>query len=262
MSRPACYLGLDLAWKDGNASGAVALAGARWPLRLLGPPCLLGTHAEALGWIEAHARARSVVVGIDAPLLGLRPGGGRRGCDDAISRAFGRFHASTHSPPRAPDLGRWTAALRRRYGPEVFTGPARPGRPLVREVFPHALQVRLFDLDRRPGARILPYKRRRFSGLADWAHRGLGPFVAACRAALDGRVLAAGPAWQAFCAERPRPALGARRLKAIEDRWDAVLCALAVAMEQLAPGSMRLYRARPGAAAAILAPVLDGEGPA
>ena len=30
-------------------------------------------------------------------------------------------------------------------------------------------------------------------------------------------------------------------LKAVEDRWDAVLCAVAVALEHLAPGTMHAY---------------------
>jgi predicted RNase H-like nuclease len=47
-------------------------------------------------------------------------------------------------------------------------------------------------------------------------------------------------------------------LKSIEDRWDAVLCALAVAFESLAPGSMRFYPDGPVAwrRGYILAPAL------
>jgi predicted RNase H-like nuclease len=252
------FLGLDLAWRADNPSGAVTLEGARFPLRFSEAPRVLAGHAEALAWIGAQAAAHAAIVGIDAPLLGLRPGGGRRGCDDEISRAFGRFHASTHSPPRTPDLRRWVAALIIRYGRAAFATDAVPGpaRPALREVFPHAFQVRLFGLD-EAGAHIVKYKRRRFATKAGWARDGLGPFVAHCTAAIGGRYVADGPAWRALVAERPHPGLSGRALKAIEDRWDALLCALAVAVDRLEPGTMRFYpqRAADGAAA-ILAPVL------
>ena len=35
-----------------------------------------------------------------------------------------------------------------------------------------------------------------------------------------------------------------RALKALEDRWDSLLCALAVALEHLEPGLMRAYTGR------------------
>ena len=63
-------------------------------------------------------------VGIDAPLLGLaRPG--RRPCDNEVSRVFGRFHASTHTPSRVPALAELTARLVRRYGLHALDPAAR-----------------------------------------------------------------------------------------------------------------------------------------
>lgn len=258
------FLGVDLAWRDGRPSGVVALRGRRFPLRLAAAPMRLGSHAEVLAWIAGHARRGRVAVGIDAPLLGVRVRGGRRGADDAVSRAFGRFHASTHSPNHVPALRALTRRLVAAYGMGAFAPDAAPrrGRPAIREVYPHALQVRLFALERRPGLRILPYKRRRFPDLSAWAHRGLGPFIRRARAALTGALVAADQGWRSFCRERPDPAGGGPALKALEDRWDAVLCALAVALERLDPGSMRLYTGAPGApGGAILAPVLGRARP-
>ena len=252
------FLGLDLAWKSDNPSGAVALEGTALPLRLVEAPRIVRDHAEALAWIDGHAARHPAIVGIDAPLLGLRAGGGRRACDDAISRAFGRFHAATHSPPRAPDLRRWAGGLLAQYGRAAFAAGARPapGRPALREVFPHAFQVRLFALDAVPGARIVPYKRRRFASNGGWAREGLGPFVARCAATIGHGHVVDDAAWRALVAERPGPELSGRALKAIEDRWDALLCALAVAAERLEPGAMRLYPVGARGGAAILAPVL------
>jgi predicted RNase H-like nuclease len=49
------------------------------------------------------------------------------------------------------------------------------------------------------------------------------------------------PAWQALVADQPRSSMSAAALKNIEDRWDAVLCALGAALEFFEPGSMRFY---------------------
>ncbi len=241
---PSRFLGVDLAWGRANSSGVVVLAGQAFPLRLSGGPDVLPSHAAVLAWIAAEADGHPTAVGIDAPLLGL--GGSRRRrrpCDDLVSRAFGRFHASTHSPPLAPDLRRFAARLRRRYGagslaPDV--PPAR-ARPAIREVYPNALQVLLFGLDRR-GSAIMPYKRRRFGQTRLWVRRGLRPFIARCRRVLEaGYVDRRAPGWRALVARAPRVTMPIAELKAIEDRWDAVLCAVAVALEHLAPGTMHAY---------------------
>jgi predicted RNase H-like nuclease len=273
VSRPfgaARFVGIDLAWHAGNPSGVATLVGRAFPLRLAAPPAILGSHANVLAWLGIEARGEPLVVGIDAPLLGLGGRRRRRPCDDVVARAFGRFHASTHTPPAAPDLDAFVTRLRRRYGVATLAldrGPAR-GRPAVREVYPNALQVLLFGVDHRPRAAIMPYKRRRFTTKRAWADHGLRPFLEACRGALEGRyVEAEAAAWRALVGRRPRAGMPGRALKAIEDSWDAVLCALAAALDHLAPGVMRAY-APPGRAGwrrgYILGPVLPtaAAGPA
>ncbi len=261
---PSRFLGVDLAWRGSNSSGVVALVGRAFPLRLSGAD-VVPTHAAALAWVAAQADRRLTAVGIDAPLLGLRSARRRRPCDNLISRAFGRFHASTHSPPSAPDLARFTERLRREYGakslaPDVL--PAR-GRPAIREVYPNALQVLLFGLERRRAV-IVPYKSRRFGGKRAWVRRGLRPFIARCRRVLEtGYVDRRAPGWRALVARVPRVTMPGAELKAIEDRWDAVLCAVAVALEHLAPGTMQAYagaRSAAWRAGYILAPTLPING--
>ena len=255
------FLGVDLAWKPDNPSGAVALDGAKFPLRLVEPPLTLPTHDAVQEWIDRRVEGARATVGIDAPLLGLeRPG--RRPCDDAVSAAFGRFHASTHTPTQVPALARLTARLVERHGLHAFDPAACvvPGRPTIREVYPNALHVRLFGLA-RPGGVILKYKRRRFPAKADWVRAGLAPFVTRCARDLGGAyVRATDPEWRGLVAARPRAAMSGRRLKDIEDRWDALLCALAVALAELRPGSVRAYTGGPGPRAwrrgYILAPAL------
>lgn len=253
------FLGVDLAWKDGNPSGVALLGGQRFPLHLREAPHTLPRHADVLGWIARHVADHRASVGIDAPLLGL--GHGRRGGDNEVSSAFGRFHASTHSPPSYTGLSAFTRALLADYALDSFGPRWKPARrrPAIREVYPNALQVLLFGLDGREGLTIVKYKRRRFGHKGAWAERGLRPFVERCAETIGGRyVVTRDPVWQALVAERPRASLSGADLKGIEDRWDAVLCALGAALELFEPGSMRFY---PDDALAwrrgyILAPVL------
>ncbi|HET7874119.1 MAG TPA: DUF429 domain-containing protein [Methylomirabilota bacterium] len=255
------FLGVDLAWKASNPSGVALLGGQGFPLHLREVPRTLGSHAQVLEWIARHVAHHRAVVGIDAPLLGARITGGRRGCDDAISSAFGRFGAFTHSMPKHRSLQRFAGALTRIYGPEAF-GPRcepRSGAPAIREVYPNAFQVRLFDLDRMPPRPFVRYKKRRFGPNARWAEAGLGPFVDRCASEIGGRYVApVGEGWARLLQGRPEPGMSAAELKSIEDRWDALLCALAVALEAYVPGSMRYYPEGPDAwrRGFILAPAL------
>jgi predicted RNase H-like nuclease len=253
------FLGVDLAWKDGNRSGVALLDGRCFPLHLREVPHTHGRHHAVLKWIGGHVARHQAVVGIDAPLLGL--GGGRRAGDNEVSSVFGRFHASTHSPPRYPGLEAFTRALLADHPVDAFGPGWRPGprRPAIREVYPNALQVLLFGLEDPPGRTIVKYKRRRFRGKRAWVEKGLRPFIDRCVAAIGDRyVVAEGAAWQALMAERPRVSMSGPALKDIEDRWDAVLCAVGAALEFLRPGSMRFYPDTTEAwrAGYILAPAL------
>lgn len=253
------FLGVDLAWKDGNPSGVALLGGQRFPLHLREAPHALSRHADVLRWMARHVAHHRASVGIDAPLLGL--GHGRRGGDNEVSSAFGRFHASTHSPPGYPGLRTFTRALLADYALDSFGPRWKPARrrPAIREVYPNALQVLLFGLDGRQGLTIVKYKQRRFGHKGAWAERGLRPFVERCAETIGGRyVVTRDPTWQTLVAERPHAAMSGAALKSIEDRWDAVLCAVGAALEFFEPGSMRFY---PDGALAwrrgyILAPVL------
>ena len=253
------FLGVDLAWKDGNRSGVALLGGQCFPLHLREIPHTRVPHRAVLEWIARHVAHHRASVGIDAPLLGL--GGGRRAGDNEVSSAFGRFHASTHSPPRYPGLEAFTRALLVDYPLDSFGPGWRPtrGRPAIREVYPNALQVLLFGLDKPPRRTIVKYKRQRFRGKRAWIEQGLRPFIDRCAATIGGRyVVTEDAAWQALIAERPRVSMPGPDLKDIEDRWDAVLCALGAALEFFRPGSMRFYPSAPEAwrDGYILAPTL------
>jgi predicted RNase H-like nuclease len=243
------FLGVDLAWKEHNPSGVVVLEGTRFPLRLVEPPGTLPSHAAVLdwlaGWLDRTRPPCATAVGIDAPLLGLACARGRRDCDDEVSRSFGRFAAPVSSLSTFRGmLQRFVGELESRcpwadFCPEAL---ATPDRPAIREVYPNALQVRLFDLDRPPVRKKHVYKRQKFGSKREWVVRGLGPFVEKCAAVVESRrYVAQDRIWKTLARERPSADESGHALKALEDRWDALLCALAVALEQLRRGTMHAY---------------------
>ena len=236
------FLGVDLAWKDGNPSGVALLGGQRFPLHLREVPQTLPSHTDVLAWIARHVAHHRASVGIDAPLLGL--GRGRRDCENEIGRAFGSFDASTHSTPSYPGLEDFAQNLTAAHGIDAMGPDVTPkaGHPAVREVYPNAFQVFLFDLKR--GTKIIKYKKRKFGRNERWAVEGLGPFVRRVAHRVGGRyVVNSDPAWLRLVDESPTAGMSTSQLKSIEDRWDALLCAVTVALEFFEPGSMRFYPA-------------------
>ena len=229
------FLGVDLAWKDGNPSGVVLLGGQSFPLHLRETPQCLTEHAGVLDWITHHVRQHRAAVGIDAPLLGLDTTG-HRGAERAIGDAFQRFDAPAFHPPKDPELRRFVEKLQERCPLEAFGPHHKPksGSPAIREVYPNAFQVGLFRLDVTGERTIVKYKRKNghFRAKADWVENGLTPFIARCaRTLMDRHLIVDDSSWQAFAADAPDAGKTIRALKSIEDRWDALMCALAVACE-------------------------------
>jgi len=256
------FLGVDLAWKDGNPSGLALLGGQRFPLHLREIPHTLPHHADVLGWIARHVAHHRASVGIDAPLLGLETKG-HRDAERAIGKTFQRFDAPAFPPPKDADLRLFVGELKKRWPIERFGPNHRPasGNPAIREVYPNAFQVGLFRLDLTGERSIVKYKRKknRFRRKADWVENGLTAFVTRCaRTVMERHLIVDDSSWQAFAADAPHVRKTARELKSIEDRWDALICALAVAFEFFEPGSMRFYPDGPSAwrRGYILAPVL------
>ena len=258
------FLGVDLAWKDGNPSGVALLAGEGFPLHLEEIPHTLPGHRTVLEWMVHHAKSHPAAVGIDAPLLGLDTVG-HRVAEKEIAARFQRYDAPAYPPPKDPDLRSFVGSLRRHWPVEAFGPEHVPARrnPAIREVYPNALQVGLFRLNEIANSKIVKYKRKkkRFAGKADWAEHGLKPFVSCCsQAVFERNLITRDSMWKAFVEDAPDASKTAAQLKSVEDRWDALLCALAVALEFLEQGSMRFY---PDGAEAwrrgyILAPALPG----
>lgn len=187
----------------GSRPAADALVGAAFALCGRGPDC----------------------VAVDMP-VGPRPIVGRRVCDNAISRLYGARKAAVHSPSAARP-GAIADALRAgfaEFGLEVRTAP--PALGLI-EVYPHAALIEFLGAPER-----LPYKAGKtttyWPGLPPKArHDRLRVVWARIVAALEARIEGSAGALTV-----PPSDVRGWRLKAFEDRLDAVVCA-AVAIAAL-----------------------------
>jgi predicted RNase H-like nuclease len=88
------FVGIDLAWKEGNESGLVALSAegrvveAGWTQ----------SQAETLAWIERVA-GRDTILFVDAPLVVLNEAG-QRLCEKEVAKGYWRWQVYAHSTNR------------------------------------------------------------------------------------------------------------------------------------------------------------------
>lgn len=231
----AAVLGIDAAWTPTQPSG-VALAvfeGGRWRLAAIAPSYSAYQtcgRAAAIGQLRPdisalleatkriHEQAPSLVA-VDIPLA-RHPIVGRRKSDNAVSRAYGARHCSTHTPsderPGAIS-DRMTEAFALAGYPlatAVIDGPA------LIEVYPHPALVELCKASKR-----LPYKlgkvRRYWPELSPNERRA--SLIDEWRRIVDllDREIAGTSAMLPI----PAPTAPGAAMKAFEDMLDAVVCA-------------------------------------
>ncbi len=232
-------LGIDAAWTVSRPSG-IALAVERqgtWCLAAVAPSYAHfialsdgapidtppgGCMPDAAALLAAAHRiagAAVTLVAIDMPLAAT-PIVGRRAADNAIARAFGRWHCSTHSPSAARP-GALSDTLRAGFaaaGYPLRTRDARSGGLI--EVYPHPALVILAGASRR-----LPYK----AGNSAKYWPGEPMAVRRERLCDEWRRIAAllGTRFDGLGDRLPPPADGATgaAMKAHEDMLDAIVCA-------------------------------------
>lgn len=226
-------LGIDAAWTPANPSG-VALAsntGQGWRL-VCAAPSFAAFHARLGRDITAFdagplladatqlAGTPPDLVAIDMPLMnGLITA--RRRSDNAISAAYGRHGAGTHSPSATrpgPLAVAMLDALTALGYPLLTTNPITTRGTL--EVYPHPALIELTGAARR-----LPYKVGRraqywpelsATGRRDALFAQWRTIVAALDTQLPGT---------ASALPLPDPATPVGHLKRYEDSLDAVICA-------------------------------------
>lgn len=146
----AAVVGIDLAWGARAPSGVCVVQHNR-----VVHSATVRDDREVLALVPADA----TTVAFDAPIV-VPNRSGRRPCDAAVSRCFGRYEAAAYPANRSlpwlaePRAGR----LAQRLGASLHLGGTWP---VAVEVYPHAAMVVLFAL-----ATTLKYKRGRGRTLA------------------------------------------------------------------------------------------------
>lgn len=237
ISADRSVLGIDAAWTLTEPSGVALLVkqDAEWRLACAeanydafivnpaaGPAVTTDAFPDAASLIDAAGRrsGRSPdLVAVDMPLA-RSPITRRRKSDNAVSRAYGARHCSTHTPSSLRP-GPISDRLRHEFAASGYElGTLDCAAPALVEVYPHPALVELAGASRR-----LPYKagkarqywpklnpaERREQLFATWAQIiGL----------LEQEVVGVAAQF-----EMPPPHATGRELKAFEDRLDAVVCA-------------------------------------
>ncbi|MCC6672168.1 MAG: DUF429 domain-containing protein [Planctomycetes bacterium] len=219
------FLGIDLAWKSKNPSGVCVLqerSGEFTCTDLRAVPLGVDALVElALGYGD------DVVVAIDAPLIISD----QRRAEREVGRLFSSYHASAYPADRAllepagllagPDLGKALGHRGFSLDPRVLQ-PGGGGRHAF-EVYPHTLHVVWFDLCER-----IPYKAKRGRSPSDLVdclqhyQRCLGKVLRCWMPEL----LEASQELRGLLDPGAAECRGRER-KDLEDRLDAVTCALA-----------------------------------
>lgn len=223
MDPPACatFIGIDLAWKvDGNHSGIVVLEGRRDTVHLSAVSSGCTSLDDVVQWSSAHLR-ETTVIAVDSSLV-VTNSSGQRPCETAISRTFGRYHASCHSTNLAMPHASLGARLVRELSKhdvvhdfDIRRAAGRAGRWLF-EVYPHPSMIRLFGLDT-----ILSYKK----GKVDQKRRGLRELQNHLRALIARRAgLSRNDSLDELLSTDVDDLRG-QALKRYEDTLDALLCA-------------------------------------
>lgn len=228
--KPTYFVGLDLAWVEGNQTGIAVLD---FHGRLL----CLGTAKSDDGICEVLEPylGGDCLVAFDAPLIVANPAG-QRPAEALLNRDFAPFHAGAHpantsnpifDPPRA-------AVLASRLGLDMDPRSASGRRAI--EVYPHPATIALFGL-----GRTLKYKRRN-PDVFD-RRRQLVTLTTLVDGLAHGRPalrLTGHPGWAELrvkIADATRPC----HLNACEDVVDAVVCAYIALFSEERPEDIVIY---------------------
>ncbi|MCU0229214.1 MAG: DUF429 domain-containing protein, partial [Bryobacterales bacterium] len=192
-------------------SGVAALA---WDGRVLSvlDTGLADDPATVLCWVRAVSGDGPAMVAVDAPTVIANPTG-MRPADRAMHQHFGKQHAGAYPAnlgsafaPRTTGLG--NALLELGFSHADTIQPQVPGRYQI-EVYPHAAMLHLFRLQR-----ILKYKKgsvpERRAGLQEYRSRLMALPMATPRLRLQSL---------------PEVPMTGKAIKAVEDQYDALLCA-------------------------------------
>lgn len=177
----------------------------------------LTSDEEILCWIDQHGN-KTIWVGIDAPIIAPNRSGTSRLVDKKITTLFGRYHAGVYpgNRERCARPIRFSKKLAAKgFSPDPFLS-SRSGRRQL-EIFPHLAQIAFFGRKR-----IIKYKK----GIIEEKRKGLRRLQNTIARLLPKQSppLRPSPTLRELLGQDPGKLRG-MRLKGLEDRLDALLCA-------------------------------------
>lgn len=214
-ARVTVFAGVDLAWSGRKSTGLCGLRHGTAGLEFESLDCAVLTGEEVAGWLDDLGPR--VVAGIDAPLVVSLT----RRAEAELARVYGSLGVYAYAA-RPDFLDRHGIAEGPRLGDALAASgwsldPYSQGDRRALEVFPHAAIVALFG-----AARALRYKKgpmaRRMEPLREY-QRLISTHVRS-----EAPELLASPLGDLLRA--PIGHMPGRALKELEDRLDAVTCAL------------------------------------
>jgi len=237
VDQPSVFLGIDAAWTESGSTGIAVIArnGGRARLVAAEPSYDEFVHrafgesvkknrpdaAALVGAAHKLAGAEPDVIAIDMPMSKVEFSA-RRESDRQISKAFGGFKASTHSPSRERPgaLGRHIAEGFSSLGFTLATKGSRHSSHALVEVYPHTALIRLMRCDERRKYKAQKstkyWKDRTVAERIDLLLREWHLIVTALSIEIDDMSL-----------NLPERFLSLSSMKAYEDRLDAVVSAWA-----------------------------------
>ena len=140
------FIGIDLAWRSRNPTGAAVLKGDRVGARLE-VVASLSPGDSISDFITSHSTDNTIVA-IDAPLIIINQTGQRQ-CETEVGKRYGSREASCHTSNLTLFPNASSVSLTRQLLAEGFVH-ANPEEQqegkIVAEVYPHAAMVALWDL--------------------------------------------------------------------------------------------------------------------
>ncbi len=157
------FVGIDLAWSEGNPSGIAVIQGERERCEFLCGSGEIYKDEEIIEYIMTHTTGKPALVAVDASLI-VKNDSGERAVETQLKRIFARYHAVPY-PSNRKLCDRLYGGVRgerlaklleeREFRHDPYIEKSEESKKFF-EVFPHSAMVVIFQLKK-----ILKYKARK-----------------------------------------------------------------------------------------------------
>lgn len=221
------YMGIDLAWSSRNPTGiAVITTSTIHTDRIT-------TDDAIINFIKQH---QPIAIGIDAPLT-VPNQTGRRGCDHTVSQQYKKYHAGVY-PANRTLLASYDGNIRGELLVQKLQqlgyrqDPTMQHTKPIIEVYPHASMINLFNL-----TTIIPYKKRKNRSPIQLT-QALMHYYHLTEQYLNTHYHLSLATTLPLLSNQP---LSTSQHKSIEDKLDAVLCAIITHIAHTQPQRQQLF---------------------